>query len=96
MAKINVVKLKNEAAKEEKAQRYEKAVELYSKIVQENPRDWNTLNKIGFCYEKLNNFKKANEQYAKVAQFYAKDGFHVFHRKLKKFFGGFPREYASA
>jgi tetratricopeptide (TPR) repeat protein len=77
VAKINVVKLKQDAAKETKAGRYEKAVELYTKIVQENPRDWNTLNQIGFCHEKLNDFKKANEQYQKVAQFYAKDGFYL-------------------
>jgi tetratricopeptide (TPR) repeat protein len=77
VAKINAVKLKNDAAKETKAGRYEKAVELLSKVVQDNPRDWNSLNQIGFCYEKLNNFKKANEQYQKVAQFYAKDGFYL-------------------
>lgn len=28
--------------------------------------------------------------------FFAKGGFHVFHRKLKKFFGGYPKEYVPA
>jgi tetratricopeptide (TPR) repeat protein len=77
VAKINAVKLKNDAAKETKAGRYDKAVELLKQVVQDNPRDWNTVNQIGFLYEKLNNLKAANDQYAKVAQFYAKDGFYL-------------------
>ncbi len=77
MARINPLKLKQDAAKETNAGRYEKAIELLRQIVQENPRDANTLNQIGFLYEKLNNVKAANEQYAKVADFYAKDGFYL-------------------
>ncbi|MCG6924221.1 MAG: tetratricopeptide repeat protein [Acidobacteria bacterium] len=77
MARINPLKLKQDAAKETNAGRYEKAIELLRQIVQENPRDANTLNQIGFLYEKLNNTKAANEQYAKVADFYAKDGFYL-------------------
>ena len=46
-------------------------------IVQENPRDANTLNQIGFLYEKLSNAKAANEQYTKVANLYAGDGFYL-------------------
>lgn len=77
MAKINVVKLKNDAAKATNQQNYVKAIELLKQIAQENPRDANTLNQIGFLYEKLKNNKAANEQYAKVADFYAKDGFYL-------------------
>ncbi len=77
MAKINALKLKNDAAKETKDGRYDKAVELLKQVVQDNPRDWNTVNQIGFLYEKLNDLKAANEQYAKVAAFYAKDGFYL-------------------
>ncbi len=77
MAKINVVKLKNDAAKATNQQNYAKAIDLLKQIAQENPRDANTLNQIGFLYEKLNNLKAANEQYAKVADFYAKDGFYL-------------------
>jgi pilus assembly protein FimV len=77
VARINPLKLKQDAAKETNAGRYEKAIELLRQIVQENPRDANTLNQIGFLYEKLNNTKAANEQYAKVADFYAKDGFYL-------------------
>jgi tetratricopeptide (TPR) repeat protein len=77
VAKINVVKLKNDAAKATNQQNYSKAIDLLKQIVQENPRDANTLNQIGFLYEKLNNVKAANEQYAKVADFYARDGFYL-------------------
>jgi tetratricopeptide (TPR) repeat protein len=77
VARINPLKLKQDAAKETNAGRYEKAIELLRQIVQANPRDANTLNQIGFLYEKINNVKAANEQYAKVADFYAKDGFYL-------------------
>ena len=77
MARINPLKLKQDAAKETNAGRYEKAIELLRQIVQANPRDANTLKQIGFLYEKVNNTSAANEQYAKVADFYAKDGFYL-------------------
>jgi len=77
VARINPLKLKQDAAKETNAGRYEKAIDLLRQIVQENPRDANTLNQIGFLYEKVNNTKAANDQYSKVADFYAKDGFYL-------------------
>ena len=77
MAKINPVKLKQDAEKEERSGRFEKAIELLKQLVQENPRDWNTINRIGDLYVKLNNVKAANEQYARVAEFYSKDGFYL-------------------
>ena len=36
---------------------------LLKQIVQDNPRDWNTVNRIGDLYAKLNKLKEANEQY---------------------------------
>ena len=77
MAKINVVKLKNDAAKATNQQNYSKAIDLLKQIVQENPRDANTLNQIGFLYEKVSNTDAANKQYAKVAEFYTNDGFYL-------------------
>jgi tetratricopeptide (TPR) repeat protein len=77
VARINPVKLKQDADKEERAGRLEKAVDLLKQIVQENPRDWATINRIGDLYVKANNFKAANEQFAKVADFYARDGFYL-------------------
>ena len=77
MAKINPIKLKQDADKEEKAGRFDKAIDCLKQIVADNPKDWNTINKIGDLYAKLNNVKAANEQYAKVAEFYSKDGFYL-------------------
>jgi tetratricopeptide (TPR) repeat protein len=77
VARINPVKLKQDADKEERAGRLEKAVDLLKQIVQENPRDWATINRIGDLYVKANNIKAANEQFAKVADFYARDGFYL-------------------
>jgi Flp pilus assembly protein TadD len=64
VARINPLKLKQDAAKETNAGRYEKAIDLLKQIVQENPRDANTLNQIGFLYEKLSNTDAANMKYA--------------------------------
>ena len=50
---------------------------LYQQVVEDNPRDWNIINKIGDLYAKLNKFEDAADYYAKVADFYAKDGFHL-------------------
>ena len=73
MAKVNPVKLKQDADKEEKAGRFEKAIDLLRQLVADNPKDWNTINRMGDLYGKLNDVKAANEQYAKVAEFYSRD-----------------------
>ncbi|MFI5182826.1 MAG: tetratricopeptide repeat protein [Vicinamibacteria bacterium] len=75
MAKINPVKVKQDAEKLEKEGKLDKAIALYRQITDDNPRDWNTINKIGDLYAKLNRTREAGEEYAKVADFYAKDGF---------------------
>ena len=77
MARINQVKVRQEADAHERASRFDKAIELLKQIVQENPRDWNTVNRIGDLYAKLSNTKAANEQYVKVARFLADDGFYL-------------------
>jgi tetratricopeptide (TPR) repeat protein len=77
VAKVNPIKLKQDADKEEKAGRLDKAIDFLKQLVADNPKDWNTINKIGDLYGKLNNVKAANEQYAKVAEFYSKDGFYL-------------------
>ena len=77
MPKINQVKLKQDADAAEKAGRFDKAIDALKQIVQDNPRDWTTVNRIGDLYTKLNNTKAANEQYVKVARFLADDGFYL-------------------
>ena len=75
MAKINPVKVKQDADKLEKAGKLPEAIALYKQVIEDNPRDWNIINKVGDLYAKLNKFKDAADYYAKVADFYAKDGF---------------------
>ncbi len=75
MAKINAVKVKQEAEKEEKAGRFDKAIILYRQLVDDNPRDWNTVKKIGDLYARLNKVREAATEYAKVANYLAQDGF---------------------
>ena len=77
MAKINPVKLKQDADKLEKAGKLDQAIGLYRQIIEDNPRDWNTINKVGDLYAKLTKTREATVEYAKVADFYAKDGFYV-------------------
>lgn len=75
MAKINPIKVKQDADKLEKAAKFDQAILLYRQLVDDNPRDWNTIKKIGDLYVRLNRNREAIGEYAKVAEFYAKDGF---------------------
>lgn len=75
MARINPIKVKQDADKLEKAGKVDQAISLYRQLVDDNPRDWNTIKKIGDLYARLNKNREATEEYAKVADFYAKDGF---------------------
>ena len=77
MAKINPVKLKQDADKLEKAGRLDQAIALFKQVVDDNPRDWNIVKKIGDLYVRLNKIREAVGEYQKVADFYAKDGFHL-------------------
>ncbi|HEX5530496.1 MAG TPA: tetratricopeptide repeat protein, partial [Methylomirabilota bacterium] len=97
MAKINPVKVKQDADKLEKAGRLDQAIVLYRQVVEDNPRDWNTINKIGDLYAKLNKVREASQEYAKVADFYAKDGFLLkaiaIWRKINKLDASAPEPY---
>jgi tetratricopeptide (TPR) repeat protein len=77
VAKANPLQLKRDADAAEKKGDYPKAIDLLKQLVQENPKDWNTVNRVGDLYAKLNNLKAANEQYVKVARYYADDGFYL-------------------
>ncbi len=75
--KDSPIKLKQDADAAEKAGKTEKAIELWKQIVADNPRDWNTVNRIGDLYAKLNKLKEANDQYVKYASYLADDGFYL-------------------
>jgi tetratricopeptide (TPR) repeat protein len=84
MVKINLLRpsrhhlasdaIRSAAAREEKAGRIEKAIDLYRQIVADDPRDWNTIKKFGDRYSRINRNKEASLEYAKVAEFHEKDG----------------------
>jgi tetratricopeptide (TPR) repeat protein len=79
VAKENPLQLKRDADAAEKKGDYPRAIETLKKLVLENPKDWNTVNRIGDLFAKLSppNLKAANEQYVKVARYYADDGFYL-------------------
>jgi Flp pilus assembly protein TadD len=69
------VKLQQDADAAEKAGRFDRAIDALKLLVEENPRDWISVNRIGDLYAKLANTKAANEEYVKVALFLAAHGF---------------------
>ncbi|MEO5761120.1 MAG: tetratricopeptide repeat protein [Vicinamibacteria bacterium] len=77
MAKINPIKTRQEAEKAEKAGKLDQAIPLYRQLLEDNPRDWNTINKIGDLFAKIGKMREAGDEYGKVAEFYARDGFHL-------------------
>jgi tetratricopeptide (TPR) repeat protein len=78
VAKPNPLQLKRDADTAEKKGDYTKAIDLLKQLVQEGSKpDPNTTNRIGDLYFKLSNVKAANEQYVKVARYYADDGFYL-------------------
>ena len=77
MAKINPIKTRQEAEKAEKAGKLDQAIPLYRQLLEDNPRDWNTINKIGDLFAKIGKMREAGDEYAKVAEFYERDGFHL-------------------
>ncbi|HEY7923777.1 MAG TPA: tetratricopeptide repeat protein [Vicinamibacteria bacterium] len=75
--KESPIKLKQDADAAEKKGDFAKAIDLLKLIVQDSQRDWNTVNRIGDLYAKLNKLKEANDQYVKVARYFADDGFYL-------------------
>lgn len=57
--------------------KYEQAIEEYKKIIQDNPKDWNTYIQIGNLYQKIGKNSEAITYLKKVADFYIKDGIYM-------------------
>lgn len=53
------------------------AIAQYEILVKDNPRDMNTINKIGDLYSRLGKKREAILQFIKIGEFYAKDGFFL-------------------
>ncbi|HET6372023.1 MAG TPA: tetratricopeptide repeat protein [Candidatus Polarisedimenticolia bacterium] len=53
------------------------AIAQYEILVKDNPRDVNTINKIGDLYSRLGKKKDAIHQFSKIGEQYTKDGFFL-------------------
>jgi tetratricopeptide (TPR) repeat protein len=56
--------------------RLEGAIGEYVRVVEEQPRDWNTANTLGDLYVRAGLLEKAAEQYSRIAAHFAEDGFY--------------------
>ncbi len=74
---INKGKILQNAQKYVLQGKYELAIEEYKKIVQDNPKDWNTFIQIGNLYLKIGKNSEAINNLKKVADYYYQDGQHV-------------------
>ncbi|MGE5815621.1 MAG: tetratricopeptide repeat protein [Acidobacteriota bacterium] len=56
--------------------RLEGAIAEYVRVVEKQPRDWNTANTLGDLYVRAGQLQKAAEQYSRVAEHFSRDGFY--------------------
>ncbi|MGH9867564.1 MAG: tetratricopeptide repeat protein [Candidatus Polarisedimenticolia bacterium] len=72
----------------------DQAIAQYEILVRDNPRDMNTINKIGDLYSRMGKKRDAIFQYNKIGEFYAKDGFFLkaiaIYKKIMKLDPSFP------
>src|SRR5512140_1038514 len=55
----------------------EPAIKEYERLLDENPNDVNTLNRIGDLWERINSTDEAVKVFSRIADHYAKDGFFL-------------------
>jgi tetratricopeptide (TPR) repeat protein len=56
--------------------RVDNAIVEYLRVVEDQPRDWNTANTLGDLYARANQPDKAVAQYARIADHFFEDGFY--------------------
>jgi tetratricopeptide (TPR) repeat protein len=56
--------------------RLDAAIAEYLRVVEDQPRDWNTANTLGDLYVRANQADKAVAQYARIADHFLQDGFY--------------------
>jgi tetratricopeptide (TPR) repeat protein len=74
---VNRAKLLESADKLVRQGKLEEAIRQYMALSEDNPRDVNTINRIGDLYVRLRKNKEAIRQFMRIADFYAGDGFHL-------------------
>lgn len=66
----------------------EPAIKEYERLLEDNPNDVNTLNRIGDLWVRVNRNDEAVKVFAKIAQHYSKDGFFLkaiaIYKKINK------------
>lgn len=56
--------------------RLDNAIAEYLRVVEDQPRDWNTANTLGDLYARANQSGKAVAQYTRIAEHFFEDGFY--------------------
>ncbi|GLH73554.1 hypothetical protein GETHLI_20560 [Geothrix limicola] len=74
---IDRVRVKKEADKLLTAGKVERAIEEFQKLVDDNPKDYNTLNQIGDLCVQIGRVKEGVEIHKRLGGSYERDGFHA-------------------
>ena len=74
---IDRVKVKKEADKYLTAGRVERAIDEFQKLIEDNPKDYNTLNQIGDLCVQIGRIKEGVEIHKRLGAAYERDGFHA-------------------
>ena len=74
---LNRAKVMETADKLVRQGKLEEAIKHYTVLSEDNPRDVNTINRIGDLYVRLRKNKEGIRQFMRIADFYAGDGFHL-------------------
>jgi tetratricopeptide (TPR) repeat protein len=72
---LNRPKIEKDAEKYLRQGKIDAAIAEYQKLLQESPKDLNTINKIGDLYARHGKTREAIVQFSKIAEFYSADGF---------------------
>ncbi|WP_243322685.1 tetratricopeptide repeat protein [Geothrix sp. SG200] len=74
---IDRVKVKKEADKLLTAGKVDRAIEEFHKLVEDNPKDYATLNQIGDLYVQIGRAREGVEIHKRLGGAYERDGFHA-------------------
>jgi len=74
---IDRVKVKKEADKLLTSGKVERAIEEFHKLVEDNPKDYSTLNQIGDLYVQIGRNREGVEIHKRLGGAYERDGFHA-------------------
>ena len=74
---IDRVKVKKEADKLLTAGKVDRAIDEFHKLVDDNPKDYSTLNQIGDLYVQIGRTREGVEIHKRLGTAYERDGFHA-------------------